>query len=327
MPNINPLSIPLKNYRKRSSFSNVKNRISKNYSNSFKPKSLQEIQEDEIKSIRIKNQKLFEFFQVFNNPYIVNLDKAREQSFDLKQEIQLNFPKQDVFTLIITPMIQLFQNDVKDIKKLKISSEMIRSIQELKTDLMSKVLSSFVDPKQSLFQKFKEFASMIKQKIKGQQEPVSQQITETAEVELLTQIFFNIISTLQKLKIDTSPMNIAVFLNAPFTLSIGQIFGIEKNIFPEFKTGALRNLAKMPCRFNLLSLAVFLGIEPLIVLFLLLGANPSLINQYHQDASYHILFFQMIFRNIAMNVGWKPRGDKQENGQFRKQTTFLNYDT
>ena len=133
MSNINQSSIPIprKNYTKRSSFSNIGRRIDKSYSigkKSFNPKNLQEIQKDEIESMRFKNPKLFEFFQVFNNPYILNLDKSREQSFDLKQKVQLNFPKPDVFSLIITPMIQLFQNDVKDIKKLKISSEMIRAI-------------------------------------------------------------------------------------------------------------------------------------------------------------------------------------------------------
>jgi hypothetical protein len=111
----------------RSSFSNIGRRIKNSYSispgsniNSFKPKNLQEIQKDEIENIRVRNPKLFDFFQVFTNSYILNLDKEREQSFDLKQKVQLNFPKPDVFTLIITPMIQLFQNDVKDIKKLKI---------------------------------------------------------------------------------------------------------------------------------------------------------------------------------------------------------------
>ena len=73
----------------------------------------------------------------------------------------------------------------------------------------------------------------------------------------------------------------------------------------------------MGYRFNLLSLAVFLGIEPLVVLFLFLGGDPSLTNQDNQDASYHLLFFQMTFRNIAMNVRWKPSDKYESNAKYK----------
>ena len=151
---------------------------------------------------------------------------------------------------------------------------------------------------------------------------------------MITDIFFRIIIAVQNLGKDKSEENIAVVINKFFTIKMDDIFGF----FPEFqRDGPLKKLIvkqgpkgieKMACRFNLLSLAVFLGIEPLVVLFLFLGGDPSLTNQDNQDASYHLLFFQMSFRNVAMNVEWNPR-DKDEltteykayDPQFQSRTT------
>jgi hypothetical protein len=279
-------------YRQRSLYLNTSNRI-KNYSSpdSKKTKSLQEIQSDEIRRIMKDDPKKFDFFQLFANPIIANLNKS-EYPFDLKQKIQFRISDEKIFGQIITSMIQVFKKDIRKLKK--ISSDELNKIDKLKNDLFGKVKEEQVSPgKQSLLQKFKEFALKIKQKFKGQQ-------GQEQQAELITDEFYKIITILQTLKQDPSSLiNIALVINKFFTIRIGDIFGS----FPEFKRdGPLKNLLNIQCRFNLLSLAVFLGIEPLIVLFLLLGGDPSLTNQQNQDASYQLLFFQMIFRNIAMNV-------------------------
>ena len=317
---------PRNKYSSRSLYLNTNSRI-KNYSSpdSKTTKSLREIQIDEIRRIMKDDPKKFKFFQLFANPIIANLDKS-EYSFDLKQKVQFKINDEKIFDPIKASMIQVFQKDIRNLNK--ISSEELSKINELKDELFSKVQQAQVSPdKQSLLQKFKEFALKIKQKFKGQQG--QEQQAELEDDKLITDEFYKIITTLQLyLKQESSPINIAVIINKFFTIKIGDIFGS----FPEFtRDGPLKNLLNIQCRFNLLSLAVFLGIEPLVILFLLLGGNPSLTNQYNQDASYQLLFFQMIFRNTAMNVGWKPSDKDEMNTKYKVydpqiQSKILSYE-
>ena len=317
---------PRNKYSSRSLYLNTNSRI-KNYSSpdSKTTKSLREIQIDEIRRIMKDDPKKFKFFQLFANPIIANLDKS-EYSFDLKQKVQFKINDEKIFDPIKASMIQVFQKDIRNLNK--ISSEELSKINELKDELFSKVQQAQVSPdKESLLQKFKEFALKIKQKFKGQQG--QEQQAELEDDKLITDEFYKIITTLQLyLKQESSPINIAVIINKFFTIKIGDIFGS----FPEFtRDGPLKNLLNIQCRFNLLSLAVFLGIEPLVILFLLLGGNPSLTNQYNQDASYQLLFFQMIFRNTAMNVGWKPSDKDEMNTKYKVydpqiQSKILSYE-
>jgi hypothetical protein len=325
-PNSSLLPDPRNKYSSRSLYLNTNSRI-KNYSSpdSKTTKSLREIQVDEIRRIMKDDPKKFKFFQLFANPIISNLDKS-EYSFDLKQKVQFKINDEKIFDPIKESMIQVFQKDIRNLHK--ISSEKLSKINELKDELFSKVQQAQVSQdKQSLLQKFKEFALKIKQKFKGQQG--QEQQAELEDDKLITDEFYKIITTLQlSLKQESSPINIAVIINKFFTIKIGDIFGS----FPEFtRDGPLKNLLNIQCRFNLLSLAVFLGIEPLVILFLLLGGNPSLTNQYNQDASYQLLFFQMIFRNTAMNVGWKPSDKDEMNTKYKVydpqiQSKILSYE-
>ena len=326
MSYINQFQRPRNKYSSRSLYLNTNSRI-KNYSSpdSKTTKSLREIQVDEIRRIMKDDPKKFKFFQLFANPIIANLDKS-EYSFDLKQKVQFKINDEKIFDPIKASMIQVFQKDIRNLNN--ISSEELSKINELKDELFSKVQQAQVSPdKQSLLQKFKEFALKIKQKFKGQQG--QEQQAELEDDKLITDEFYKIITTLQlSLKQESSPINIAVIINKFFTIKIGDIFGS----FPEFtRDGPLKNLLNIQCRFNLLSLAVFLGIEPLVILFLLLGGNPSLTNQYNQDASYQLLFFQMIFRNTAMNVGWKPSDKDEMNTKYKVydpqiQSKILSYE-
>jgi DNA-binding ferritin-like protein (Dps family) len=244
-----------------------------------------------------------------------------------------------IFKPIIDSMIDLFKKDVRKLRK--ISNEDIKDILSLKEELFVQVRQaemSSQETKDSLFKKFKEFVAR-KFKPKPNQPQLNQiQIEQSVddEARMLTDIFFKIISAVQQLGKDKSEENIAVVINKFFTITMDKLF----LHFPEFtRAGPLQNLIQqvkqgqkgaviMGYRFNLLSLAVFLGIEPLVVLFLFLGGDPSLTNQDNQDASYHLLFFQMTFRNIAMNVGWNPI-DKDESKteykaydpQFQSRTT------
>jgi hypothetical protein len=325
-PNSNLLPDPRNKYLLRSRFLNTNSRI-KNYSSpdSKTTKSLREIQIDEIRRIMKDDPKKFKFFQLFANPIIANLDKS-EYSFNLKQKVQFKINDEKIFDPIKESMIQVFQKDIRKLNK--ISSEELSKINKLKDELFSKVQQAQVSPdKQSLLQKFKEFALKIKQKFKGQQG--QEQQAELEDDKLITDEFYKIITTLQQsLKQESSPINIAVIVNKFFTIKIGDIFGS----FREFtRDGPLKNLLNIQCRFNLLSFAVFLGIEPLVILFLLLGGNPSLTNQYNQDASYQLLFFQMIYRNTAMNVGWKPSDKDEMNTKYKVydpqiQSKILSYE-
>lgn len=330
-------------YMNRSSYSTIFNNNSTYRSKETTKKSLDEIQKDEIQRIIRVDPKQFEFLQVFVNPLISGTGinkKGQIQSFDLRNKVKFKIRPEDemkIFKPIIISMIELFKKDVRKLRK--ISNDDIKDILSLKKELFGQVIQAEMsqDTKRtSLFQKFKEFVA-----IKFKPKPKQPQLTESQiyqliedEAKMLTDIFFRIIITVQNLGKDKSEENIAVVINKFFTIKMDDIFGF----FPEFqRDGPLKKLIvkqgpkgieKMACRFNLLSLAVFLGIEPLVVLFLFLGGDPSLTNQDNQDASYHLLFFQMSFRNVAMNVGWNP-SDKDEltteykayDPQFQSRTT------
>jgi len=322
--NINTFQRPRNKYLSRSQFLNTNNQIV-NY-NETSRKSLFDIQINEIKRIIRDDIKQYEFLQIFVNPIITNLTKER-QSFDLRNKLKFKIVDESGFGPIITPMIELFKKDVKKLRK--ISNEDIKDIFSLKDELFSQVRQAEMSQdtmKTSLFEKFKAFVQRKFTKTtqpKLAQPQLEQSIDD--EARLLTDLFFKIITLVQKLEKETSEENIAVVINKFFTITMDQIFGF----FPEFqRDGPLKNLiqqvkqgqkgpVKMGYRFNLLSLAVFLGIEPLIILFLFLGGNPSLTNQYNQDASYHLMFFQMMFRNIAMNVGWKPSDKNELNPEYK----------
>jgi len=299
---------PRNRYLSRSSFLNVKNRIGR-YDGDNRLKNLKEIQQDEIEKIKRFDQTNFEFFEVFTNPIVISA-KQQTPSFKSLPQFQIQDPK--IFSKITGMMIQLFVNDVKGIRKLKISSKMINEIADLKEKLMVEINQEQIlgqAQKTGFGEKLKDFFQKILKK--KSTEPSSQQVkdTEQEELKLIMNIFNEIINSFRSLHSLISDINISFFINSFFTITIGDIF----KQFPEFgREPSLMNLRTIQCRFNLLSFAVFLGIEPLIVLFLLLGGNPSLTNQINQDSSYYLMFFQMIFRNSAMGIGWNPR-EKNED--------------
>ena len=272
--------------------------ISRNRYNETKPKTLEEIQRDEILKIKETNPELYNFFGVFANPHLSTL-----KTFDLKDKTQFKFDD-GVFGPIKLQIINLFKRNLKDIRSLKISSELIGVIHEMKNGLIEELRTSQLVKGSSIFEKLKAYALKIKQKFLSKKNSQSQ--VQSVEIEFLTQIFSGIINILQGN--EKSDINIAVIINKFFDVSIGEIFGF----LPEFKRPPFSNLLKMRCRFNMLSLAVFLGIEPLIVFFILLGGDPSLTNQLHQDSSYQLLFFQMMFRNTAINVRWNPKDNPEQ---------------
>lgn len=317
-------------YMNRSSYSTIFNNNSTYRSKETTKKSLDEIQKDEIKRIMRVDPKQYEFLQVFVNPLIsgngIN-KKEQKKSFDLRNKVKFKIVNEHILDPIISSMIDLFKKDVRKLRK--ISNEDIADILSLKEELFGQVRQAEMSPqttKNSLFQKFKAF---VARKFKPKQPQLTQfQIEQSIddEARMLTDIFFKIITAVQQLGKDKSEENIAVVINKFFTITIDKLF----SHFPEFtRAGPLQNLiqqvkqgqkgppVKMTYRFNLLSLAVFLGIEPLVVLFLFLGGDPSLTNQDNQDASYHLLFFQMSFRNIAMNVGWKPSYKDESKAEYK----------
>jgi hypothetical protein len=333
MSNINPSLLPeprninnrISQYRKRSLYSRIDNSNPNYRSGEKRSKSLVEIQKDEIGRIMREDPKQYAFLQVFANPIISELNKKR-QSFDLRNKIKFKIVDESSFVIISSSMIELFKKGVKNLRK--ISNDDIKDILSVKTELFVQVREAEMSPetKTSLFNKFKAF---VKRKFTKTTQPqlAQPQLDQSIDnqARLLTDLFFKIITLVQKLGKETSEENIAVIINKFFTITMDQIF----DFFPEFqREGPLKNLiqqvkqgqkgpVKMGYRFNLLSLAVFLGIEPLIILFLFLGGDPSLTNQYNQDASYHLLFFQMTFRNIAMNVGWKPSDKNELNPEYK----------
>lgn len=299
---------PRNRYLSRSNFLNIKNRIGR-YDGDNRAKNLREIQQDEIEKIKKYDPTTFEFFQVFTNPIVIS---AKQQTPSFKSLPQIQIPDPKIFSKITGMMIQLFVNDVKGIRKLKISSKMINDIADLKEKLMVEIneeqilgkaqKTSFIEKLKSLFQKISK---------KKSNELSSSQVKETEqeELKLIMNIFNEIINSFRILRSQISDINISFFINSLFPINTSYIF----NQFPEFgREPSLMILRNIQCQFNLLSFAVFLGIEPLIVLFLLLGGNPSLTNQLNQDASYQLMFFQMIFRNSAMSIGWNPR-EKNED--------------
>lgn len=299
---------PRNRYLSRSSFLNIKNRIGR-YDGDNRAKNLREIQQDEIEKIKRYDPTTFEFFQVFTNPIVIS---AKQQTPSLKSLPQLQIPNPNIFSKITGMMIQLFVNDIKGIRKLKISSKMINEIADLKEKMIAEIKqeqllgqtqkTGFVEKLKSLFQKIskKKLTELSSQQVKE---------TEQEELKLIMNIFNEIIESFRNLRSQISDINLSFFINSFFTITIGNIF----KLFPEFgREQSLMNLRNIQCQFNLLSFAVFLGIEPLIVLFLLLGGNPSLTNQINQDASYQLMFFQMIFRNVAMGVKWNPRQKNED---------------
>jgi hypothetical protein len=313
---MNPLQ-KQKKYGIRSSYLNIKNRSDQYNVNRSNVKTLKQIQTDEIERIIRINPEFFEFFEVFQHPTLQEL-----KTFDLKEKTRLRIDETK-FNTIKERMIHLFQQNLKGVRLLKISSEMIDSIGEIKKDLFKKLQPTQDLVQKSIFEKFKNYALQIKTKYLTKKKfqlqgslNVKQDDINVEQVVLLTDIFSNIINILQEK--EQTPINIALVVNKFFYVSISEIFNPIS--LPEFKRPPFSKLLTLRCRFNMLSLAVFLGIEPLIVFFILLGGDPSLKNldptsknldptskiQYHQDSSYQLLYFQMIFRNVAINVGWKP---------------------
>lgn len=296
-------------YEKRSRYLNTNRRMGNYNTVGNKIKTLEEIQHDEFMKIKKTNPELYNFFGVFHNPLL-----SKIKTFDLKEKTQLKFDD-NVFIPIKLQIINLFKRNLKDIRLLKISSEMISVIHEMKTGLIEELRRSQLGKQQSIFDKLKAYALKIKQKFLSKKNSISQ--VQSVEIEFLTQIFLGIINILKGN--ETSEINIAVIINKFFDVRINEIFGH----LPEFKRPPFSNLLNVKCRFNMLSLAVFLGIEPLIVFFILLGGNPSLLGgdplvkeQNHEDSSYQLLVFQMMFRNTAINVRWKPK-DKPENQLYQ----------
>ena len=299
---------PRTSYLSRSNFLNVNNRIGR-YDGDNRAKNLGEVQQDEIEKIKRYDPTTFDLFEVFTNSIVIS---AKQQTPSFKSLPQLQIPDPKIFSKITGMMIQLFVNDVKDIRKLKISSKMINEIADLKEKLMAEIKQEQIfgqGQKTSFGEKLRGFFQQILRKKSTQ--PISPEVKETEqeELKLIMNIFNEIIISFRILRSQISEINVSFFINSFFPITIGDIF----KQFPEFgREPSLMNLRNIQCQFNLLSFAVFLGIEPLIVLFLLLGGNPSLTNQINQDSSYHLMFFQMIFRNSAMSIGWNPR-EKNED--------------
>ncbi len=264
MSNTNLLPVPRNKYQQQSRFLNIKTRNYGEYA-----KTLEEIQQNEIERMKQYDATMFEFFQIFTNQ---NLILAKQQTPNLKKNHQFKTFNQAVFGKIIGLMLRFFINDTRGVKKLKITSEMINTIFELKESLMAEINQQQIQQEQKtkFGEKFKQlFSKIFKKKTT---EPISQQVKETEQYELtlLMDIFTEIISSFKSLHELLTDTNICFFLNAHFELKIGEIF----SPFSEFKREqSLINLQEIKCNFNLLSFAIFLGIEPLIVLFLLLGAN------------------------------------------------------
>ena len=303
-------------YRQRSSFSSVKNRIGRY--DGDKPKTIEEIQEDEIQNLNMNDKKIIQFFEIFTNPIIISAKSNIPTPERLLQsQLQGN---QQILLDIIGLMKQIFINDIKNIRKLKISSKMIDDISKLKGEISSIISNQQQQQQQqqqqpqpqqqSIFKKIGEIVKgLFKKEITTGQISQQEIQSEQGQSELINSMFTKIIQAFQKLRTKITDVNLAAFLNSHFEITIGQIF----DQIPEFqRESSLQKLRNIKCNFNLLSLAVFLGIESLVVLFILLGANPSLVNQLNQDASYHLMFFQMTFRDIAMRIGWNPSEKKED---------------
>jgi hypothetical protein len=302
---------PRNKYLRRSRFLNINKRIG-TY-NQERPKTIEEIQEDEIQNLNINDKKIIQFFEIFTNPNIISAKSNIPTPERLLQsQLQGN---QQILLDIIGLMKQIFINDIKNIRKLKISSKMIDDISKLKEGILSIISNQQQQPQpqpqqQSIFKKIGEIVKgLFKKEITTGQISQQEIQSEQGQSELINSMFTKIIQAFQKLITKITDVNLAAFLNSHFEITIGQIF----DQIPEFqRESSLQKLRNIKCNFNLLSLAVFLGIESLVVLFILLGANPSLVNQLNQDASYHLMFFQMTFRNIAMRIGWNPSEKKED---------------
>jgi hypothetical protein len=241
----------------RSSFLNVKNRIGR-YDGDNRAKNLKEIQQDEIEKIKRYDQPNFDFFQVFTNPIIISAKQQTPSFKSLLPQFQISDPK--IFSRITGMMIQLFVNDVKGIRKLKISSKMINEIADLKEKLMAEIKKELLleqGQKTSFGEKLKGFFQQILRK--KSTEPISSEVKETEqeELKLIINIFNEIINSFRILRSQISEINISFFINSFFPITIGDIF----KQFPEFgREPSLMNLRNIQCRFNLLSFSVFLGI-------------------------------------------------------------------
>ena len=196
-------------YRKRSLYSRIENSDSGYRSGEKRRKSLVEIQKDEIGRIMREDPKQYAFLQVFTNPIITELNK-KGKSFDLRNKLKFKILVEDDFKPIINSMIELFKKDVRNLRK--ISNEDIKDIFSLKTQLFGQVREAEVssDTKTSLFNKFKAF---VKRKFTKTTQPqlaqpqlAQPQLEESIDKQaiLLTGLFFEIITLVQKLGKETS---------------------------------------------------------------------------------------------------------------------------
>ena len=155
---------PRNKYLLRSSFLNVKNRIGR-YDGDNRLKNLKEIQQDEIEKIKRYDPTTFDFFQVFTNPIVIS---AKQQTPSFKSLLpQFQIPDPKIFSKITGMMIQLFVNDVKDIRKLKISSKMINEIADLKEKMMAEIKKELLlgqAQKTGFGEKLKDFFQKILKK-------------------------------------------------------------------------------------------------------------------------------------------------------------------
>ena len=199
------------------------------------------------------------------------------QVYDQKGSTKSFLNSQD-FSIILKFMLNIFRNKLDN--QNNISNDKIREIIALKTDL-KKVSES--QQQLTLVQRFKSFLQSKKNKMNDN------------ENKIITSLFMYITNILINRKQFTIDAMYSFCINTSFPVRIDDLFK-DFNYQPFIQNYMGKNYI---IHFSIFSLAVFLGLESVIIFFTLMGGNPSLQNINYEDSASNLIFWQLLFRKYA----------------------------
>jgi hypothetical protein len=199
------------------------------------------------------------------------------QSYNQQDNPESSFNGQD-FSIILKFMLNIFRNKLDN--KNNISSDKISEIIALKNDLMR---ISKQKQEVTLIQRFKNFVQSKKNN------------NNNNERKIITSLFMYITNILTNRKQFNISAMYALCINTFFPVKIDDLFK-DFNYKPFIDQYIGKGYV---IYFSIFSLAVFLGLESMIIFFILMGGNPSLLNITNEDSASNLIFYQLLFRGYA----------------------------
>ena len=206
------------------------------------------------------------------------------QPYNQQDNSGSSFNGQD-FSIILKFMLNIFRNKLDN--KNNISGTKIYEIIALKNELMR---ISKQKQEVTLIQRFKNFVQSKKNN------------NNNNESKIITSLFMYITNILTNRKQFNISAMYALCINTFFPVKIDDLF---KDF--NYKSFIDKYIGKgYVIYFSIFSLAVFLGLESMIIFFILMGGNPSLLNITNEDSASNLIFYQLLFRGYANQTNILP---------------------